>query len=60
MNPLGLLMRMKRLVQNPPSWGRVLLGLAVIGAVLAVAGAEALDLWPEGWTTSRARPPVVN
>ena len=59
MNPLGLLLRMQRLVRHPPSWGRVLLGLAVIGLVLAVAGAEALGLWPEGLTTSRARPPVI-
>jgi hypothetical protein len=59
-NPVGLLLRMKRLAQHPPSWGRVLLGLAVIAAVLAVAGAEALGLWPDSWTASRARPPVIS
>jgi hypothetical protein len=59
-NPIGLILRMKRLAQHPPSWGRVLLGLAVLAIVLVVAGGEALGLWPDWLTASRARPPVVN
>jgi hypothetical protein len=60
MDLLSLIVRMKRLAQNPPSWRRVLLGLAVILACLAMAGVEALGLWPDWMQATRARPPAVN
>ena len=55
MNPLGLLVRMKRLAQHPPSWNRVLLGFGVAAFVAAIAGIEALGWWPDWATATRAR-----
>ncbi len=37
---LGTLLRMKRLAQNPPSWGRVKLVLGVAAICLVIAGVE--------------------
>ncbi len=39
MNLRALLM-MKRLAQNPPSWGRVKLVLGVVAVCLVIAGVE--------------------
>ena len=42
-----LLLRAKRLAQNPPSWQRVALVFGVIAACLALWGAERLWGFPE-------------
>jgi hypothetical protein len=40
-------LRMSQWARNPPSLRRVILGLAVIGLCLAIAGIEWLGLWPD-------------
>ena len=55
MNPIWLL-RMKRMVQHPPSRNRVLLVLGVIVACLIVAGIEARWGWPDWLRVNRIRP----
>ena len=56
---VNLLLRMAQLARRPPSSRAVKIGLVAILGALAVAGIEALGLWPEAWTTTRARPPAV-
>jgi len=56
---LHLLLRIKRLIQNPPSWQRAMLILGVIAVCLIIVMVEALGLWPDALTTTRARPPAV-
>ena len=56
MNPIWLF-RAKRLAQNPPSMGRVKLGLAVIALCLLLVGIEAIWGWPEALTPERVRGP---
>ena len=46
------LLRMKRLAQHPPSWRKVLLGLAVIGVCAALYLIEWLGYWPDWATTN--------
>ena len=58
MNPLWFL-RAKRLAQNPPSWRRVLFGLAVIAFCLLLVAIEYVFGWPEALTVQRARPPRI-
>ncbi len=52
MNPVWL-MRAKRLLQNPPSWQRVKLGLAIAAMCLAIYGFEQVFGWPEALTPQR-------
>ena len=47
---LRWLLRMATWARRPPSMGRVLLGLAVLGAVLAIAGLQWAGFWPEALT----------
>ena len=56
---LHLLLRIKRLIQNPPSWQRVVLGAGAIAVCLVIVGIEALGWWPEALTATRARMPTV-
>jgi hypothetical protein len=56
---LRLLLRMKRLAQNPPSMRMVLLGLAIVAFCLILVGIETFIGWPEALTTDRARRPVI-
>lgn len=58
MNPLWLL-RARRWAQNPPSWGRVKLVLAVIGICLALFAVERIWGWPDWLTPERVRPPAT-
>ncbi len=53
MDPFRLLLRAKRLAQNPPSASRVKLVLGVIVACLALAGAGYLFGEPEWMTRDR-------
>lgn len=55
MNQLLWLLRAKRWVQNPPSWGRVKLVLAVIGLCLALVAVERLVGWPDWLTVDSLR-----
>lgn len=52
MNPLHLL-KMRRWVQRPPSWGRVKLVFAVIAIAVAIWGLEQSGLWPDWAKTDR-------
>lgn len=54
MNPLWFL-RAKRWAQNPPSWGRVKLGLGVLTFCLILYGIEAIWGWPEALTPEKVR-----
>ncbi|NHB77451.1 hypothetical protein [Rhodobacter calidifons] len=55
MNQLLWLLRAKRWVQNPPSWGRVKLVLAVIGLCLALVVVERVFGWPDWMTVDSLR-----
>ncbi|QYK40205.1 MAG: hypothetical protein KF887_12240 [Paracoccaceae bacterium] len=58
MDPLRLLLRMRRLAQNPPSWGRVVLVVGVIAACLLLVAVEMFIGWPDWLTLDRTpRPP---
>ncbi|MEO0357346.1 MAG: hypothetical protein AAF386_03440 [Pseudomonadota bacterium] len=46
MNMLWIL-RMARVLRNPPSKERVMLILAVVGMVALLVGAETFGLWPD-------------
>ncbi|WP_116082015.1 hypothetical protein [Tropicimonas sp. IMCC34011] len=52
LNPRHLL-RAKRLVQNPPSWGKFLLILGIIAACLALFGLEHFGLLPDWMQADR-------
>lgn len=54
MNPIWL-MRAKRWIDNPPSWKRVRMGLAIAAICLALVGVEQLFGWPEALTPHRIR-----
>ncbi|MDF0603768.1 hypothetical protein P1J78_23920 [Psychromarinibacter sp. C21-152] len=56
MNPTWLL-RAKRWVQNPPSWGRVKLVAGVIVLCLGLFAVERIWGWPDWLTPENARPP---
>ena len=58
MNPLHFL-RMARWARNPPSRGRVILGLVVIALCLGVAGLEWAGLWPDWATSERGARPAL-
>ena len=51
---LTWLLRMSRWARHPPSWRRVVLGAAVIGLCLALAGVEWLGWWPDWATVDKA------
>ena len=48
------LLRMARLAQNPPSWGRVKFVFAIIGICIALYTFERFYGWPEWLTPDRA------
>lgn len=50
MNGLGWLVRMRGWVQNPPSWGRVKLVVAVVALCLVLVIIERVFGWPD-WLT---------
>ena len=54
MNLLWLL-RMKRWAQRPPSWRRVLFGLAIIGGCVGLYLIEQTWGWPDWLTPERVR-----
>ena len=54
MNPFWLI-RAKRWAQNPPSMGRVIFVLAIIGLCLALAAWERFFGWPEALTVNNVR-----
>lgn len=54
MNPRWFL-HMARWARNPPSAARVKLVLAVVALCLAVAGIEALGLWPDWASAARGK-----
>lgn len=53
---MRLLLRMVRLLRNPPSGSRLVMMLVVVGLSLAVAGIEYLGYWPEWAKSARMRP----
>ena len=55
MNPVWLV-RIKRLIANPPSPARVKLILGVVALCLLVAGIESIWGWPAWLTPQRIRP----
>lgn len=44
------LLRMSQWARHPPSWRRVMIGLAVIGLCLALWGLDRAGLWPDALT----------
>lgn len=54
-----LLMRARRLAQDPPSARMVVLGLVVLAVCLTLVAVERFVGWPEALTVDRARPPAV-
>lgn len=50
-----LLLRIAQIARRPPSRRRVLIGLLAIGAMLLLAGIEAIWGWPEALTPARTR-----
>lgn len=50
------LLRMAKWARRPPSAARVRLVVLIALACLAVAGIEALGLWPDWATAERMRP----
>ena len=54
-----LLLRAKRLAQNPPSARMVVLGLVVLALCLALVAVERFLGWPEALTVERARPSAI-
>jgi hypothetical protein len=50
---LGWLIRAKRWVQNPPSWGRVKLVLGVVAACVLLVLIEQFIGWPKALTLQR-------
>jgi hypothetical protein len=55
MNPIWLL-RIKRLITNPPSPAKIKLILAVVTLCLGVWGIEQIWGWPDWLTPQRIRP----
>lgn len=55
MNQLLWLLRAKRWVQQPPSWGRVKLVFAVIALCLVLVAVERIFGWPEWMTVDGLR-----
>lgn len=53
MNLMMWLMRMSRWARNPPSGKRVIMIVGIIAVGLAIAGIEALGLWPDALTLDR-------
>lgn len=51
------LLRAKRWAQNPPSWGRVKLVVAIVVICLLLFGYERLFGWPDWLTLDRASAP---
>ena len=56
MDPLRMMMRAKRLAQNPPGWRQIALYGGVIAASLAVAGIELIWGWPDWLTPEKLKP----
>jgi len=54
MNPIWLL-RAKKWLENPPSWKRVRLGMAITAVCFALYGIEQFFGWPEKLTPNRIR-----
>lgn len=50
------LMRARRWVQKPPSWGRVKLVVGVIAACVALAVVEQIWGWPDWLRVNRIKP----
>ncbi len=55
MNPMWLL-RMKRLVQNPPSPTRIKIIVVVLAICLAFWGFEQIWGWPDWLTVNKIKP----
>ncbi len=56
MDPLRFMMRAKRLVQNPPSMTRVLIGLGAVAICVILFGIEYFVGWPDWLTLEPIRP----
>ena len=54
MNPIWL-MRMKRLIQNPPSPRRIKFMFAIFAICMILVGIEQFIGWPEALTPNRLR-----
>lgn len=53
MREMRWILRMVRLVRNPPSWQRVALVVAVVLAALALVIVDQVIGWPEALTVNR-------